>query len=45
VFIAECKVWDGPAKFGPAVNQLLNYLVWRDGKSAIRAVHQDRQPD
>jgi len=35
VFIAECKVWDGPAKFGPAVNQLLNYLVWRDGKSAI----------
>jgi len=29
------KVWDGPAKFGPAVNQLLNYLVWRDGKSAI----------
>jgi len=35
VFIAECKVWNGPAKFGPAVNQLLNYLVWRDGKAAL----------
>lgn len=35
VFIAECKVWNGPAKFGPAVNQLLDYLVWRDGKAAL----------
>lgn len=35
VFIAECKVWNGPVKLGPAVNQLLNYLVWRDGKAAL----------
>jgi len=35
VFIAECKIWNGAAKFSPAVNQLLNYLVWRDGKAAL----------
>ena len=35
VFIAECKVWNGPAKFGSGVNQLLDYLVWRDGKAAL----------
>ena len=35
MFIAECKVWDGAAKFGPAIDQLLSYLVWRDGKAAL----------
>lgn len=35
VFIAECKFWKGPKAFGEAVNQLLGYATWRDGKTAI----------
>jgi hypothetical protein len=35
VFIAECKLWTGPKKFAAAVDQLLRYVVWRDGKAAL----------
>lgn len=35
VFIAECKIWDGPKAAGEAVDQLLGYLVWRDSKAAL----------
>lgn len=35
VFIAECKIWDGPSKFREAIDQLLSYLVWRDTKAAL----------
>lgn len=35
VFIAECKIWKGPKAFGEAINQLLGYATWRDGKTAI----------
>lgn len=35
VFIAECKFWKGPKAFGDAINQLLGYSTWRDGKTAI----------
>ena len=35
IFIAECKYWDGPKKLTDAVDQLLNYLSWRDTKTAI----------
>lgn len=35
VFIAECKFWKGPKAFGEAVDQLLGYATWRDGKTAI----------
>jgi hypothetical protein len=34
-FIGECKFWDGARKFGTAINQLLDYTVWRDTKAAI----------
>ena len=34
-FIAECKFWAGPTKFGMAIDQLLGYTVWRDTKAAI----------
>ena len=34
-FIAECKFWKGPKAFGEAINQLLGYATWRDGKTAI----------
>jgi len=35
VFIAECKFWKGPKAFGDAIDQLLRYATWRDGKTAI----------
>jgi hypothetical protein len=35
VFIAECKFWHGPKGFNDAVDQLLNYLTWRDSKCAL----------
>ena len=33
--IAECKIWKGPKAFGEAIDQLLGYATWRDGKTAI----------
>lgn len=35
VFIGECKFWKGPKAFGEAIDQLLGYATWRDGKTAI----------
>lgn len=35
VFIAECKFWKGPKAFNEAIDQLLRYSTWRDGKMAI----------
>lgn len=35
VFVGECKFWKGPKGFGEAVDQLLGYATWRDGKAAI----------
>jgi hypothetical protein len=35
VFVAECKVWRGPAQHAPTIDQLLSYLTWRDSKTAI----------
>jgi hypothetical protein len=35
VFIAECKFWKGPKAFSEAIDQLLGYATWRDGKTAI----------
>jgi hypothetical protein len=36
IFIAECLVWDGEARFRKKLDdQLLNYVVWRDTKTAL----------
>jgi hypothetical protein len=35
VFIAECKFWGGPKAFDEAIDQLLSYATWRDGKTVI----------
>ncbi|WP_371435196.1 hypothetical protein [Polaromonas sp.] len=35
VFIAECKFWKGPKAFGDAIDQLMSYATWRDGKAAL----------
>ena len=41
-FIAECKIWNGPAAFDKAVTQLLSYLTWRDSKCAIIIFNKNR---
>lgn len=35
IFIAECKFWDGSEVFKSALEQLLSYATWRDGKLAL----------
>ncbi|WP_413862181.1 hypothetical protein [Methanobrevibacter sp. UBA417] len=35
VFIAECKIWHGERKYLDGITQLLNYLTWRDSKTAL----------
>ena len=35
LFVAECKIWAGQASVNPAINQLMNYLTWRDSKTAL----------
>jgi len=35
VFVAECKFWNGEAKFMETIGQILGYLTWRDSKAAI----------
>lgn len=34
-FVSECKVWTGPASLTGAMDQLLDYLTWRDSKAAL----------
>lgn len=43
VFIAECKFWKGPKAFGEAIDQLLSYATWRDGKTAILVFNRDTE--
>ena len=35
VFIGECKFWAGPKALCRAIDQLLNYVTWRDTKTAL----------
>ena len=34
-FVAECKVWRGPLGFRSTIDQLFDYLTWRDCKASI----------
>lgn len=34
-FVAECKLWNGPAGLTGALDQLLGYLTWRDRKASL----------
>ena len=34
-FVAECKLWTGPAGLTTALDQLMGYLTWRDSKAAL----------
>jgi hypothetical protein len=35
IFIAECKIWDGPKTLTQALDQILSYASWRDSKLAV----------
>lgn len=43
IFIAECKFWTGPEGFRKAIDQLLSYATWRDGKLALFVFNRDRR--
>ena len=34
-FIAECKFWEGEKALHTAIEQILNYLTWRDTKTSL----------
>jgi hypothetical protein len=40
-FVAECKVWRGAGEIERAIDQLLTYLTWRDGKTALVIFNKD----
>jgi hypothetical protein len=42
VFIAECKIWRGPASLDGAIDQLLQYATWRDTKIAILVFNRNK---
>lgn len=42
IFIAECKIWDGPTAFGAAIDQLQRYVTWRDTKTALVVFNRNR---
>lgn len=43
IFIAECKFWRGPEAFSQALDQVLGYATWRDGKLALLIFNRDRR--
>jgi len=42
LFVAECKVWRGPATVKDAIDQLLSYLTWRDSRTALMLFVKNR---
>lgn len=44
VFIAECKIWKGPAGIAKALDQLLGYLTWRDTRAALIVFQRSGAP-
>jgi hypothetical protein len=41
-FIAECKFWKGRKSFLGAIDQILNYLSWRDTKAALLVFYKGK---
>jgi hypothetical protein len=41
-FIAECKFWKGAKSFLRAIDQILNYMSWRDTKVSILIFHKGK---
>jgi hypothetical protein len=42
IFIGECKIWSGQAKFKEAIDQLLGYITWRDCKCALLVFNRQK---
>ena len=42
IFVAECKFWRGPEEMKKALDQLLGYATWRDGKLALLVFNRER---
>jgi hypothetical protein len=42
IFIAECKIWNGPQTLLDAIDQLLGYTTWRDTKTAILLFNRNK---
>ena len=42
IFIAECKFWGGEKIFLATITQLLNYLSWRDTKTAVLIFNRNK---
>ena len=42
IFVAECKFWDGPKSFSDAIDQLLDYVSWRDTKTALLIFNRNK---
>jgi hypothetical protein len=42
IFVAECKIWGGPARLTETIDQLLGYLTWRDSKAAILIFNRNK---
>ncbi|MGD1931363.1 MAG: hypothetical protein ACFB12_20880 [Leptolyngbyaceae cyanobacterium] len=40
--IVECKRWNGPKKYGEALNQLFGYLTWRHGYGVLLTFSTNR---
>jgi hypothetical protein len=42
IFIAECKFWNGAEALLKTIDQILNYLSWRDTKTAILLFNRNK---
>ena len=42
IFIAECKIWKGPASLTGAIDQLLGYTTWRNTKTAVLLFNKNK---
>lgn len=43
IFIAECKIWDGPHTIHEAVTQILGYLTWRDAYGLVLVFSRNKE--
>ena len=43
VLIAECKIWRGQASLCGAIDQLLQYVTWRDTNTAILLFNRNKE--
>lgn len=43
VFVGECKFWKGETGYLATIDQLFNYLTWRDSKAAVIIFVRNRE--